>query len=136
MWTEVKVPDIDSAEAILRGVLDEWKAGIDGHEPERVAAVFTEDAIFQGMRPHSVGRQGVIDYYASQPQGLTVQYRVTTTRRPADGVIVGYARAEFTRPDGTVVPLNLGVVITDGLGGWQILQYQVSAVPQEPAPSQ
>lgn len=124
------MPDIDSAEAILRGVLDEWKAGVDGHDPGRVAAVFTDDAIFQGLRPHSIGRQGVIDYYASQPLGLTVQYRITHTRRPTVGVIVGYTRADFTTPDGTVLPLNLGVVVTGGRDGWQILHYQVSAVPQ------
>ncbi len=35
--------------------------------PQRVAEVFTEDAIFQGLRPYSVGRQGVVDYYAAQP---------------------------------------------------------------------
>ena len=62
-WTEVKVPDTDA----LRDALDRWKAGIDAHQPERVSEVFTEDAIFQGLRPYSVGRQGVIDYYASQP---------------------------------------------------------------------
>ena len=51
MWTVVKV----QATEVLRGVLDEWKAGIDAHEPQKVAAVFTEDAIFQGLRPYSVG---------------------------------------------------------------------------------
>lgn len=55
----VKVP---GSEAVLRGVLDEWKAGIDAHDPARVAAVFADDAIFQGLRPYSVGPQGVSDY--------------------------------------------------------------------------
>lgn len=57
-------------EAILRGVLDQWKAAVDGHEPEQVAARFTEDAIFQGLHPYSVGRPGIAAYYASQPVGL------------------------------------------------------------------
>ena len=48
----VKVPDTDA----LRDALDRWKAAIDAHEPERVADVFTEDAIFQGLSPYSVGR--------------------------------------------------------------------------------
>ena len=48
---------------ILLRVLDQWKAGIDAHDPGRVAAVFTEDAIFQGLRPYSVGPRGVFDYY-------------------------------------------------------------------------
>ena len=50
------------AEEILRGVLDRWKAGVDAHQPQQVASCFTEDAIFQGLRPYSVGRQGVTDY--------------------------------------------------------------------------
>lgn len=125
MWTEAKVP---GTEQVLRGVLDEWKAGIAAHDPRRVAAVFTGDAIFQGLRPHSVGRQGVFDYYASQPVGLTVDYRILETRRPADNVALGYLQADFTRPDGSRIPLNLSVlVIRDG--DWRIAHYQVSPVP-------
>src|ERR1700730_2412701 len=91
MWTEVKVPDTDA----LRDALDRWKAAIDAHEPERVADVFTEDAIFQGLRPYSVGRQGVIDYYASQPSGMTVDYEILQTRPLAPDRVLGYVHADF-----------------------------------------
>ena len=116
-------------EHLLREVLDEWKAGVDDHDPGRVAAVFTEDAIFQGLQPYSVGRRGVFDYYESQPVGLTVTYRINETRRPAEGVVLGYLRAHFTRPDGTGIPLNLSVLVTRGTDDWRIAHYQVSAVP-------
>jgi uncharacterized protein (TIGR02246 family) len=121
------VPDTEDSAQILRPLLDEWKAGVDSHDPGRVAAVFTDDAIFQGLHPHSVGRQGVYDYYESQPVGLTVDYRFHETRRPADDVVLGYLRADFTRPDGTVIPLNLSVLATHGTG-WRIAFYQVSPV--------
>ena len=52
-------------ETALRDVLDRWKAAVNAHEPERVAAIFTEEAIFQGLHPYSVGRPGVAEYYAS-----------------------------------------------------------------------
>lgn len=120
------MPDTDT---LLRELLDEWKAGVDGHDPDRVAAVFTEDAIFQGLQPHSVGRRGVYAYYDSQPVGLTVDYRFHETRRPASGVALGYLRADFTLPDGTAVPLNLSVLATLGPEGWRISFYQVSPVP-------
>ena len=84
---------------ILRSVLDRWKAGVDAHEPERVAAVFTEDAIFQGLRPYRVGRQGVADYYDSQPLDMKVEYRILETRRPADDVVLGYLSADFSFTD-------------------------------------
>lgn len=129
MWTEAKVPGIEENTAeILRHVLDEWRAGIAAHDPQRVAAVFTEDVIFQGLRPYSVGRPGVFDYYDSQPAGLTVDYRINETRRPAENVVLGYLRADFTRPDGTGIPLNLSVLVTRDVG-WRIAHYQVSAVP-------
>jgi uncharacterized protein (TIGR02246 family) len=119
---EVKVPDIEA----LRSALDRWKAGIDAHEPERVAEVFTEDAIFQGLRPYSVGRQGIINYYASQPTGMTVDYQILQTRRLAADHVLGYVQADFDFPDGHVVSVFLGVVITHTDTGWSIAYYQAS----------
>lgn len=124
MWMVVRVQDTE----IVRGVLAEWKAGIDARQPERVAAVFTEDAIFQGLRPYSVGREGVADYYASQPPGMTVTYRVLETRRPTEQLALGYVRADFAFPDRPTVRLNLGVLVTHTGDGWRILHYQASPV--------
>lgn len=125
----VKVPDIENTTRVLRDALDEWQAGIAAHDPQRVADGFTEDAIFQGLRPYSVGRQGVFDYYDSQPIGLTVDYRIHETRRPADDVVFGYVRADFTRPDGSMIPLNLSILVTRADAGWHIAHYQVSPIP-------
>jgi uncharacterized protein (TIGR02246 family) len=118
-----------TSEDIVRTVLDEWKAGIDTHDPARVAAVFTEDAVFQGLHPYTVGRGGVFAYYEGQPHGLTVDYRMYEIRRPAEQVLLGYGHADFTRPDGTVLALMLGVAVTRDGDDWRIAQYQVSAVP-------
>lgn len=120
----VRVPGTE----VIREVLDRWQAGIAAHRPDQVAAVFTEDAIFQGLRPYSVGRQGVVDYYAAQPVGLTVDYRINELREPVAGVVLAYARADFTRPGGEVTSLNLSVLVTRGDSGWQIAHYQVSPV--------
>jgi len=122
MWMVAKVQDIE----VLRGVLDGWKAGVDARQPQRVAAVFTEDAIFQGLRPYSVGRDGVANYYDSQPLGMTATYRILETRRPTEDLVLGYVRADFTFPDRATVSLNLGVLITHGCAGWRILHYQAS----------
>jgi uncharacterized protein (TIGR02246 family) len=117
------VPD---TEQILRAVLDEWKAGVDEGDPHRVAEVFTGDAVFQGLKPYRVGRNGVQDYYAAQPPGLSVTYQLQETRALAEGVVLGYVRADFSPPAGPVIPLNLGVVITRGDEGWKVAFYQVS----------
>lgn len=78
------------SETILRGVLDGWKAAVDKHRPDQVAAHFTDDAIFQGLRPYSIGRPGIAAYYDSQPPGLTAEYRVLETRRLSDDLVLGY----------------------------------------------
>ena len=122
MWTVAKVQDTE----VLRGVLDGWKAGVDARQPQRVAAVFTEDAIFQGLRPYSVGRDGVANYYDSQPLGMTATYRILETRRPTEDLVLGYVRADFTFPDRATVSLNLGVLIMRTDTDWRILHYQAS----------
>jgi len=113
-------------ETILHGVLDRWKAGVDAHEPERVAATFTEDAIFQGLHPYSVGRPGVAAYYDSQPLGMKAAYRVLETRRPADGLVLGYLDVEFSFTDRPALPVKLSVLVTRVGDDWLISHYQVS----------
>lgn len=122
MWTVVKVQDTE----ILRGVLDQWQAGIDAHQPAHVAAAFTEDAVFQGLRPYGVGRQVVSEYYASQPPGMTVTYRILETRRPAENAVLGYVAADFAYPDRPTVSLYIGVLAVHDDDGWRIGHYQAS----------
>ncbi|MHC9294514.1 SgcJ/EcaC family oxidoreductase [Mycobacterium sp. LTG2003] len=115
-----------ATEQVVREVLDVWKAGIDAHDPQRVADVFTADAIFQGLRPYSVGQQGVFEYYDSQPAGMTVDYRMLETRYLTEGVVLGYLVADFSFRDRDPIHLNLGVVVTRTDAGWRIAHYQVS----------
>jgi uncharacterized protein (TIGR02246 family) len=113
-------------DTILRNVLDEWKAAVDAHDPQRVAAIFTDDAIFQGLHPYTVGRQGVADYYASQPLGMTATYQILETRRPADHLILGYLSVNFAFTDQPTLTVNLGVLIQPAPDGAKISHYQVS----------
>ncbi len=113
-------------ETILHSVLDEWKAGVDAHDPQRVAAVFTEDAIFQGLHPYTVGPRGVADYYASQPLGMAATYRILETRRPTDNLILGYLSVDFTFTDRPTLTVYLGVLIQPAPDGAKISHYQVS----------
>jgi uncharacterized protein (TIGR02246 family) len=119
---------MDAAQIVV-AVMDEWKAGIDSHDPGRVAAVFTDDAVFQGLRPYGVGRHAVADYYESQPTGMTVTYRVLENRSAADDVIIGYLSAAFSYPDRETVELAIGVVLVRHATGWRVAQYQASRIP-------
>jgi len=112
--------------SVLRGVLDRWKAAVDSHEPRKVATLFTEDAIFQGLHPYSVGRQGIADYYDSQPLGLTAAYRIVETRRLADDLVLGYLSVDFSFSDRPTLTVSLGVVVKRAEDDWYISHYQVS----------
>lgn len=114
------------SEAILRGVLDQWKSAVDGHDPQRVASHFTEDAIFQGLHPYSIGRQGVADYYESQPLGMTAAYRILEIRQPADDLVHGYLSVDFSFTDRPTVSVHLGVLVKRVEDRWYISHYQVS----------
>jgi uncharacterized protein (TIGR02246 family) len=118
----VKVPGTD----VLHGVLAEWKAGIDAHDPRRVAAVFSADALFQGLRPYSVGPDGVFAYYDGQPLGMTVDYRILEARPIGEDSVLGYLAAEFSFADRTPIDLNLGVLVVRTADGWRIAYYQAS----------
>jgi uncharacterized protein (TIGR02246 family) len=113
-------------ETILRDVMDRWKSAVDAHEPEKVAALFTEDAIFQGLHPYSVGRQGVAEYYDSQPIGLAAEYEVMETRSLADDVLLGYLDVDFSFTDRPNIQVMLSVVLRQVAAEWYITHYQVT----------
>ncbi|KUL22335.1 SgcJ/EcaC family oxidoreductase [Actinoplanes awajinensis] len=117
-----------SDEIIVGDLLDSWQQAIGEHDSGRVAALFTEDAVFQGLRPYTIGPAGVADYYAAQPAGMTVAYRVRLARRLADDVVLGWVAADFTfaQPERQPVPVNLTVIARNGDDGWRIAHYHVS----------
>ncbi|MEU7305544.1 nuclear transport factor 2 family protein [Streptomyces sp. NPDC007189] len=113
-------------EAIVRGVMDRWKSAVDAHEPREVASLFTEDAIFQGLHPYTVGSPGVADYYDSQPMGLRADYRVLETRGLAEDVLLGYLGVDFSFTDRPTLQVTLSVVLRRLDDQWYLSHYQVS----------
>jgi muconolactone delta-isomerase len=118
---------ISASEAdALQGVLSRWKIAVDAHQPERVASLFTPDAIFQGLHPYTVGPPGVAEYYAAQPAGMTAQYTLRETRALSDGLVLGYLTVEFGFTDRAALTVCVSVVIRREAAGWRIAHYQVS----------
>jgi len=111
---------------ILRGVLDQWRLAVDAHDPDRVASYFTDDVIFQGLHPYSVGPKGVAEYYATQPIGMTAAYTIQETRRLADDLVLGYLSVDFAFTDRPVLTVCLSVIARRTGEGWLISHYQVS----------
>jgi ketosteroid isomerase-like protein len=112
--------------ATLDSVLARWKAAVDAHKPEHVAALFTTDAIFQGLHPYTVGPAGVAEYYAAQPRGLTAAYTLREIRALSDRLLLGYLTVDFGFSDRPILTVYLSVIIRQDADGWRIVHYQVS----------
>ena len=110
----------------LNAVLSRWKAAVDAHQPERVAALFTTDAIFQGLHPYAVGQAGVAEYYAAQPMGMTAAYTLRETRSLSDGLVLGYLTVDFAFSDRATITVYISVIVRQDADGWRIVHYQVS----------
>ena len=110
---------------VLDAVLTRWKAAVDAHQPEHVAA-FTTDAIFQGLHPYTVGPAGVAEYYAAQPAGMTAVYTLRETRALSDGLVLGYLTVDFGFSDRATLTVYVSVIIRQDAYGWRIVHYQVS----------
>jgi muconolactone delta-isomerase len=119
-----RAPDHEAE--ILDAVLGRWKAAVDAHQPEQVAALFTTDAIFQGLHPYTVGPAAVADYYATQPMGMTATYKLRETRTLGDGLVLGYLTVDFGFTDRATLTVYLSVIIRQDTDGWRIAHYQVS----------
>jgi uncharacterized protein (TIGR02246 family) len=122
----MNITSTTSNETALRDVLDRWKTHVDAHDPERIAAVFTEQALFQGLHPYSVGRPGIAEYYASQPLGMTADYEILETRRLADDLVLGYLRVLFAFTDRPALTVYISILARREPAGWLIEHYQVS----------
>ena len=112
--------------AILDAVLARWKAAVDAHQPEHVAALFRTDAIFQGLHPYTVGPAGVAEYYSGQPAGMTAAYTLRETRALSSGLVLGYLTVDFGFSDRATLTVYLSVIIRQDAEGWRIVHYQVS----------
>jgi muconolactone delta-isomerase len=111
---------------MLNAVLAKWKTAVDAHQPAGVAALFTTDAIFQGLHPYTVGPAGVAEYYATQPIGMTAAYTLRETRALSDCLVLGYLTVDFGFVDRATLTVYLSVIIRREADGWRIAHYQVS----------
>ena len=113
-------------EQVLDSVLSRWRSAVDAHDPERVASCFTDDAIFQGLHPYTVGPAEVASYYDSQPIGMTACYNVLETRRLAANLVLGYLSVDFAFTDRPTLTVYLSVIVRQDGDAWRISHYQVS----------
>ncbi|WNF28398.1 nuclear transport factor 2 family protein [Streptomyces sp. C11-1] len=115
-----------TATQVLGDLLQEWQSRFNEPDPERAAALFTEDALFQGLFPEPVtGPESIAGYYRQVPPGTRAIARVLHAYRGGDDWIGGLAQVVFHQHDGDI-PVRLSLVAVRGDEGWRIRQYHVS----------
>lgn len=111
----------------IRSALESWSAGIAAGDLKRIASAFAPDALFQGLRPApTFGREGVTQYYDSQPAPLTVDYDIVRVRPLGTAAALVYLMAVF-HPEGLddlITHITMIFVETDR--EWVIDHYHVS----------
>ena len=109
--------------------LERWQKGIADDDPALVSSAFTETALFQGLRPEpAFGRDGVKDYYATQPDPLTVEYEVVRFLPMGEQTAVAYLKAVFHPRGRDPRPTHLTLVFRRTEDTWLIEHYHVSLI--------
>ena len=128
------------AEVALRAVERDWNAAAQPWNPARLAALYTQDAVFYGGRPgHSVGQAAVRGYFDTYI-GMIAAARLALVEqqlRPlGDGVHLAQGDAAFDIDlvaGGTSrTVLRSTLVLVRRAEGWRIAQHHFSATPAEP----
>ncbi|WP_369390380.1 nuclear transport factor 2 family protein [Streptomyces sp. CG1] len=117
---------MSAAERTLTTLLQTWRTRFNAPDPEGAAALFTDDAVFQGLFPDPVtGPEKILGYYRRVPAGTRAEARVLTAYRGGDDWIGGLAHVVFQGPDGTI-PVRLSVIAVRRDEAWHIRHYHVS----------
>lgn len=118
---------MSTTESTLTALLQEWQTRFNTPDPAGAAALFTEDALFQGLFPEPVtGPENILGYYRRVPEGTHADVRVLHAYRGGDDWIGGLAQVVFRQHDGDI-PVRLSVIaVRTTAAAWLIRHYHVS----------
>lgn len=119
----------DTVPAQVSDTFERWQSGIAAFDLDKIASAFTEDALFQGLRPnYTLGHDGVRDYYGHIGAGLSVDHQIRETTQLGPDAVLTYSTADFTHADGSTTNTHLTVVLRRADGQWLMSHYHVSRV--------
>lgn len=126
--------------AVIAAVRNAWNAGAHDWNSDRLADVYSPDALFFGGRPgHAVGRVAIRNYFASYCRIIrssSVRFEELELRRLAPQTLLaqGFAAFDFVLSNGhqTHSRLRASWLLVEREGGWCILQHHISSSPAQP----
>jgi uncharacterized protein (TIGR02246 family) len=128
------------ARAALDAVQSAWNAGARPWDPDRLADIYTQDALFWGGRPgHSVGSGAIRAYFGSYLgviQAGTMALVEQEVRELAPGCLLAQGFVDFafelTVGQSTRSRLRATLVLTLEDQIWKIRQHHFSPTPEAP----
>jgi uncharacterized protein (TIGR02246 family) len=117
---------VDAVHEVVR----RWTAAFNSHDLKEMAALFAQDALFQGFGPEPlVGRDAAADYYEAVPGYRRAEdVRVLHAWAVGDSVAGGFVDVTFRDPADWEARVYLSLVLQRAGGDWEIRQYHVSRV--------
>jgi len=133
-------PASGQAQATLEQVLSAWNEAAANWNVERLASLYTPDALmFGGLPGHSVGRAGMRDYfstYADRLAGahLTLIDQYIVAQGSEAYIAQGFGVFKFQLIDGrqTGTTMRTSLLLERRESRWRIRQHHFSAVPAKP----
>ncbi|NUZ06086.1 SgcJ/EcaC family oxidoreductase [Schlegelella sp. ID0723] len=122
----------EHAEAIALEALDQWARAFAERDPDAMARLHSERALFFGSRPQLyAGRSGVRSYFASlRPRSSnSVRFSDVAAEALADTVIQLAATAWFTVDHRVPIPMRVSQTLVCEDGQWVVAQHHASPPP-------
>ncbi len=131
-WTREVIHDeptaVDGVRDVLATVLGDWQGAFNEHRAADLSAMFTEDALFQGVSPQPVvGRAAIRRYYDNVAEGTTASVKVLDGIQLRENIVTGIADVDFSIPEDKDVLLRLSIVAERVAGTWSIRHYHAAA---------
>jgi uncharacterized protein (TIGR02246 family) len=119
---------VDGVRNVLTKILGDWQAAFNEHQVNDLCAMFTEDALFQGVSPQPVvGRAAIRRYYDNVAEGTTARVEVLEGTQLRENIVTGIADVTFTTSEGDAMVLRLSIVAEHVAGTWSIRHYHAAA---------
>lgn len=132
--------NISEANEILRSVVGRWSDAANPLSPEKIAAVYSPDALFFGGRPdHYIGRASVRDYFETYRDilaSIALEIRDVHFAEVGDRLLLAQGTADFNFGllDGrsTFASLRATLALRRSDADWMICLHHFSPPPEVP----
>jgi uncharacterized protein (TIGR02246 family) len=108
-----------------------WEQAYNSGDADKFVALYTKDAILFGSTAQLFsGSDGVRTYFSKLPAGIKVKMGDQQAIAAGPDVVLSSGFADFTFPNGTVVPFRLTLAFVKVDGKWLVAQHHGSTVPK------